>query len=72
MKEMGNIIPEGAIRDRIEKLEWLVGKLTLENELLKRLAEQPQPMSKKRQIIRVWGCMGVSIRWGQTDETGQK
>jgi transposase len=27
---------EGALRDRIEKLERLVGKLTLENELLKR------------------------------------
>jgi transposase len=27
---------EGALKDRIEKLERLVGKLTLENELLKR------------------------------------
>ena len=27
---------EAAIRDRIEKLERLVGKLTLENEFLKR------------------------------------
>ena len=27
---------EGALRDRIEKLKWLVGKLTLENEILKR------------------------------------
>jgi transposase len=27
---------EGALRDRIEKLERLVGKLTLENEVLKR------------------------------------
>jgi len=27
---------EGALRDRIEKLERLVGKLTLENEFLKR------------------------------------
>jgi hypothetical protein len=27
---------EGALRDRIEKLERLVGKLTLENEVLKK------------------------------------
>ena len=27
---------EGALRDRVEKLERLVGKLTLENEFLKR------------------------------------
>ena len=27
---------EGALRDRVEKLERLVGKLTLENEVLKR------------------------------------
>ena len=27
---------EGALKDRVEKLERLVGKLTLENELLKR------------------------------------
>jgi transposase-like protein len=27
---------EGALKDRIEKLEWLVGKLTLENEVLKK------------------------------------
>ena len=25
-----------ALRDRVEKLEWLVGKLTLENEFLKK------------------------------------
>ena len=29
-------IEEGALRDRIEKLERLVGKLTLENEFLKK------------------------------------
>jgi len=28
---------EVALRDRIEKLEWLVGRLTLENEFLKRV-----------------------------------
>jgi transposase len=27
---------ESALKDRIEKLEWLVGRLTLENEFLKR------------------------------------
>ena len=27
---------EASLKDRIEKLEWLVGKLTLENEFLKR------------------------------------
>jgi transposase len=29
-------IEEGALKDRVEKLERLVGKLTLENEVLKR------------------------------------
>ena len=27
---------EGALRDGIEKLEWLVGKQTLENEVLRK------------------------------------
>ncbi len=56
---------EAAVRDRVEKLERLVGELTLENEVLKRgLAAQPQPTPEKRQAIRVWRCLGVGIRWG--------
>lgn len=30
----------------------------------KGLSEQPQPVCQKRQIIRVWGCLGVAVRWG--------
>ncbi|MCL0064509.1 hypothetical protein M1N84_01205 [Dehalococcoidia bacterium] len=37
----------------------MVGKLTLENE---QKGACKQPVSKKRQIIRV--CLGVPIRWG--------
>lgn len=29
---------EGALRDRVEELEWLMGKLALENEFLKKAA----------------------------------
>lgn len=38
---------EGALRDRIEKLERLVGKLTLENELLKKGLQYSVSLSRK-------------------------
>jgi len=38
---------EGALRDRIEKLERLVGKLTLENEFLKRGLQHSLSLSQR-------------------------
>jgi len=38
---------EGALKDRIEKLERLVGKLTLENEFLKRGLEHSLSRSQR-------------------------
>jgi transposase len=37
----------GALRDRIEKLERLVGKLTLENELLKKGLQYSTSLSRR-------------------------
>jgi len=28
------------------------------------MSEQPQSVSQKRHIIRVWECLGIAIRWG--------
>ena len=38
---------EGALQDRVEKLERLVGKLTLENELLKKGLQYSASLSRK-------------------------
>ena len=38
---------EGALRDRIEKLERLVGKLTLENEFLKKRLQHSLSQSQR-------------------------
>jgi len=38
---------EGALRDRVEKLERLVGRLTLENELLKKGLQYSASLSRK-------------------------
>jgi len=50
---------EGALRDRIEKLERLVGRLTLENELLKKglqySASLSQRNGKSSGFGDVWG-----------------
>ena len=48
---------EGALRDRIEKLERLVGKLTLENEFLKRGLQHSLSQSQRN---------GASLRGGNT------
>jgi transposase-like protein len=51
-------LQEAALKDRIEKLERLVGKLTLENELLKKGLQNsvsPRPTNGKSS-----GSMGVS------------
>ena len=38
---------EGALRDKVEKLERLVGKLTLENEVLKRRLQHSLSRSQR-------------------------
>jgi len=43
----------GALKDKVEKLERLVGKLTLENEVLKKLLKTAR--NKEMQIVRVCG-----------------
>jgi len=45
---------EGALRDRVEKLERLVGKLTLENEVLKRGLQHN--LSRSQRNGRLSGC----------------
>jgi transposase len=50
---------EAALKDRIEKLERLVGKLTLENELLKRGLQNS--LSQSRRNGRSSGCLGASV-----------
>jgi len=51
---------EGALRDRIEKLERLVGRLTLENEFLKRGLQSSISQSQRS---------GKSSRGGNTSST---
>lgn len=58
---------EGALRDRIEKLERLVGKLTLENEFLKKglqlsLNQSPRNgrSSPRSGTSAGWGCVTFS------------
>ena len=41
----------GALKDKVEKLERLAGKLTLENEVLKKLLKTA--CNKEMQIVRV-------------------
>ncbi len=50
---------EAALKDRIEKLERLVGKLTLENEFLKRGLQNS--LSQSRRNGKSSGCGGVSV-----------
>jgi len=50
---------EAALKDRIEKLERLVGKLTLENELLKRGLQNS--LSQSRRNGRSSGCLAASV-----------
>ena len=50
---------EGALRDRIEKLERLVGKLTLENEVLKKAFQNS--LSRFPRNGRSSGCGDASV-----------
>jgi len=56
---------EAALKDRIDKLERLVGRLTLENEFLKKRApDKRQSASEKREIITRCKHFLSSIRQG--------
>jgi transposase len=58
---------EGALRDRIEKLERLVGKLTLENELLKRGLQHSLSRSQRNGKSSGYGGVSVSPSGGGVD-----
>jgi len=51
---------EGALRDRVEKLERLVGKLTLENELLKRGLQHSLSQHQRNDRSSEYGNVSVS------------
>ena len=51
---------EGALRDRVEKLERLVGKLTLENELLKKGLQYSASLSRKNGRSSGFGDVSAS------------
>jgi transposase len=51
---------EGALRDRIEKLERLVGKLTLENEVLKKGLQNSASRSQRNGKSSGYGVVSVS------------
>jgi transposase-like protein len=55
---------EGALRDRIEKLERLVGKLTLENEFLKKGLQHSlnQPQRNGKSLAGSSTSLGMSGR----------
>jgi transposase len=58
---------EGALRDRVEKLERLVGKLTLENELLKRGLQHSLSQSRRNGKSSGYGDVSVSPSGGGAD-----
>ncbi len=58
---------EAALRDRIEKLERLVGKLTLENELLKRGLQNSLSRSQRNGKSSGYGDVLVSPCDGGVD-----
>ena len=58
---------EGALKDRIEKLEWLVGKLTLENEFLKRGLQHSLSQSRRNGKSSGYGDVSVSPSGGGVD-----
>jgi transposase len=51
---------EGALRNRVEKLERLVGKLTLENELLKKGLQRSLSQSQRNGRSSGYGDASVS------------
>jgi transposase len=55
---------EGALRDRVEKLERLVGKLTLENELLKKGLQYSASLSRRNGRSCGFGDVSASLSGG--------
>lgn len=58
---------EGALRDRVEKLERLVGRLTLENEFLKKGLEHSLSQSRRNGRSSGYGDASVSPSGGGAD-----
>ena len=58
---------EGALRDRIEKLERLVGRLTLENEVLKRGLQHSLNRSQRNGRSSEYGDVLASPSSGGAD-----
>jgi transposase len=58
---------EGALKDRIEKLERLVGKLTLENEFLKKGLQHSLSQSRRNGKSSGSGDVSVSVSGGGVD-----
>jgi transposase len=55
---------EGALRDRVEKLERLVGRLTLENELLKKGLQYSASLSRRNGRSSGFGDVSASSSGG--------
>jgi transposase-like protein len=58
---------EGALQDRIEKLERLVGRLTLENEFLKKGLQHSLSRSRRNSKSSGSGDVSVSVSGGGVD-----
>jgi transposase-like protein len=58
---------EGALQDRIEKLERLVGKLTLENEFLKKGLQHSLSQSQRNGKSSGYGNVSASPSGGGAD-----
>ena len=58
---------EGALRDRVEKLERLVGKLTLENELLKKGLQYSASLYRRNGKSSGFGDVSASPSGGGAD-----
>jgi transposase len=58
---------EGALRDRVEKLERLVGRLTLENELLKKGLQYSASLSRRNDKSSGYGDASASPSGGGVD-----
>ena len=58
---------EGALKDRIEKLERLVGKLTLENEFLKRGLQHSLSQSQRNGISLPHSSTSSAVSGGGVD-----
>jgi len=58
---------EGALKDRIEKLECLVGRLTLENEFLKKGLQYSLNQSRKNGRSSGYGDVSASASGGGVD-----